>query len=235
MARIIADNSLLKRASVSSLSIGLWGIVVFIMLGPESLRILDVLTSLGYPRTNPATFLYYALAHIFLVVIMIPVSVFFACCSWKVGVRLKARLLGFTGLCWLALTGVSIVLIPSVYQDALTLIAVYEVAIAQGILPEFFFNPLSLPTIHQWIYMLISVTALVFTVGAAEMTVRSHRSGFALCSAIALISAILLTIVPALTLALLIYPFSTIVFGLEQRLMASQVTKEEQLSGLSHI
>jgi hypothetical protein len=226
LAEIVADTLLLKRASASILAMGLWDIVIFIFLSAEGFRVLSTLTSIGYPRTYPAMFLYYALSYVFLVMIMTPISVSFAYYSWKLGDRLKAKSLGFAGLCWLALAGVSIALIPSVYQDAMAMISGYQDAIARGILPNYFFNPLALPTIHQWIPVYLFVAELVLSVGAAEMAIRSHRNGFVSSAAIALISVILTTIGSALTLALFIYPFAVIVFGLEQRIMAGHEIKE---------
>lgn len=230
-----ANTRLLKRASLSSLITGFWGITVFMVLGPESSRILNFLQNLGYARTYPAMFLYYTLCYVVLVAIMIPFSLTFTHYSYRVGTSLKIISLKLVGLSWLALTAASIVLIPFVYQDSLLMIAGYEDYIAHGILPDYFFDPLAVPTIHQWIIVLLVVTALVLTVGSAEMRVRSGLKGFVLSMLLAIMSGILATSLWTLTLSLLIFPFALIVFGLELYVMATRVSRRQLASVLSNI
>lgn len=216
------DTRLLKRASLSSLVMGFWGMTVFLALGPESFRILDFLENLGYARTYPAMFLYYTLCYTVLVAMMIPFSFIFAYYSYRAGRRLKIISLRLVGLSWLGLTAASIALIPFVYQDSLLMIAGYEDYIAHGILPDYFFDPLAVPSIHQWIIMLLVVAALVLAVGSVEMRVRSGLNGFVLSMILAIMSGILVTSLWTLTLSLLIFPFTLIVFGLELHVMATR-------------
>jgi hypothetical protein len=217
-----ANTRLLKRASLSSSFIGLWAIAAFIMLDGEGFRILNFLENLGYPYTTPAMFLYYTLCYIVLVAIMIPISFALTYYSYRVGASLRIVSLRLFGLSWLALTAASIALIPFVYQDSLLMIAGYEDAIAHGILPDYFFDPLAVPTIHKWIIMLLLVAALAITVGSAQMRVKSGLNGFVLSMILAIITGILAASLWTLSFSMIVFPVVLIVFGLELFIITKQ-------------
>jgi hypothetical protein len=75
--------------------------------------------------------------------------------------------------------------------------------------------------------MLLTVAAPSPISGATEMMIRGHRNGSVLSATISLMSRMLVAIDSALTLALLVSPFSMIIFGLGQQIMADQGTKEK--------
>jgi hypothetical protein len=226
LGEIKANIGILKKASVSGLIMGLWGIIIFLtLLPPVNMSILDLLSTLGYPRTNPGMFLFYAMNYAFIVAITAPISIYFSVYSYKLGSSLRVVSLKEVGLTLILLTGGSIASFAFVYQNALDVIASYEAAVAQGILPDYAFVPLGLPAIQYAISVSVIIFAVVLMLGAAEMKMKTGLNGFILSWTLALIGALLAVGGWFVALAILTVSVAMIAFSLELRRIALKESK----------
>jgi hypothetical protein len=199
----------------------LWGIIAFVALLPNvNMSILDALSTQGYPRTYPALFLFYAVNYIILAAITAPILIFFSYYSYRVGSSLKVASLRGAGLTWLVLSVGLLALVPIVYQNALDMIDSYEVAIANGMFPDYFFTPLGLRSIQYAVPVFILFATIALMLVSAEMKMKVRLSGFATSWAFALLAALLAMPGWLDGLALLAFSIAAITFGLELRKVA---------------
>lgn len=218
MAEKTADAYLVRRTSVSGLAMGLWGIIVFLALLPTvNMTILDFLSTLGYPRTYPALFLFYAMNYIILAAITVPIFILFSYYSYRIGYSLKVASLKSAGLTWSSLSVASLALVPLVYQDALEMIDSYEAAIAHGILPDYAFTPLGLHSIQYAVPVVILFATIALMLVSAEMKMKVRLNGFMTSWVFALLAALLALPGWLDGLALLAFSIAVMAFGLELR------------------
>jgi hypothetical protein len=165
----------MRRASLSGLATGLWGLITFVILLPNvNQSILNMLSTLGYPHTYPALFFFYAMNYAILAAITAPILTYFSYYSHRIGSILGVSSLKRAGWTWFLLVVTSLALVPFVYQDAPSMIDSYEVAIAQGILPEYAFTPLGLNSIQAMTPILILWATVTLMLVSVEMQIKTR-------------------------------------------------------------
>jgi hypothetical protein len=140
--------------------------------------IIETFWGKGY-NTNPGMFLSYFLGYVALVVITIPIVLYFVRTLYRIGTNLKLSSLRFLALVWLGLVCASIALVPFAYQNTLDAIAAYDDAIRRGILVDYFFLPLGLPVIQAGIYAFLMLALSALIVGAIGMLRETDTTWFA--------------------------------------------------------
>jgi hypothetical protein len=226
LAEASTSICILKRASISSLVMGFWGIIVFVVLLPNvNMSILDLLSTQGYPRTYPALFLFYAMNYTILAAITAPILIFFSYYSYRIGSNLKVASLRGAGLTWSLLSVATLAFVPFVYQDALNMISSYEAAIANGILPDYAFTPLGLYSIQYAVPVSMLFATVSLMLVSAEMKMKVRLNGFMISWVFALLAALLALPGWLDGLALLAFSIASIAFGFELRRLAPNETE----------
>jgi hypothetical protein len=178
--------NILRKASISSYIVGSWSFAIFLILMPPNFMLMsdillrpfvETLWGISY-NTYPGIQLANVVGYTVLTLTTIPISLHFAHSVYSVGKHLGFKSLRFIEIVALTLVVTSIIVVPFVYRNALDLIAGYQAAIDQGILPDYIFTPLGLSVIQSWICVSLLIASFTLAIAAGELGYKTHLTHF---------------------------------------------------------